>query len=46
LFKLAGVKLLRSSAFHPQMDGQSKVTNRIIVMYLRCLIGDRPRLWL
>jgi len=43
LFKLANVRLLRSSAFHPQTDGQSEVTNRIIVLYLRCLAGDRPR---
>ena len=43
LFRLAGVKLQLSSAFHPQTDGQSEVTNRIIVMYLRCLAGDRPR---
>jgi hypothetical protein len=34
LFRLARVKLLRSSAFHPQRDGQSEVTNCIIVMYL------------
>jgi hypothetical protein len=46
LFRLAGVKLLLSSAFHPQTDGQSEVTNRIIVMYLRRLTGDRPRSWL
>jgi hypothetical protein len=46
LFKLANVRLLRSSAFHPQTDGQSEVTNRIIVMYLRCLAGDQPRSWL
>jgi hypothetical protein len=46
LFRLAGVKLLLSSAFHPQIDGQSEVTNRIIVMYLRCLMGDCPRSWL
>jgi hypothetical protein len=46
LFRLAGVKLLLSSAFHPQTDGQSEVTNRTIVMYLRCLAGDRPRSWL
>jgi hypothetical protein len=42
---LAGVTLL-SSAFHPQTDGQSEVTNRVITMYLRCLAGDRPRSWL
>jgi hypothetical protein len=46
LFQLTGVKLLLSSAFHPQTDGQSEVTNRIIALYLRCLTGDRPRSWL
>jgi hypothetical protein len=43
LFKLAGVKLNMSSAFHPQPDGQSEVVNRVITMYLRCLAGDRPK---
>jgi len=46
LFQLAGVKLCLSSAFHPQTDGQSEVTNRILGVYLRCLVGDRPRSWL
>lgn len=46
LFKLAGVKLQMTSAFHPQSDGQSEATNKIIAMYLRCLTGDRPRNWL
>lgn len=46
LFPRAGFKLQMGSAFHPQSDGQSEVTNRIIVMYLRCLAGDRPRTWL
>lgn len=45
LFRLAGVKLHLSSAFHPQSDGQTEVVNRIITMYLRCLVGDRPRHW-
>jgi hypothetical protein len=46
LFRLAGVKLQFTSAFHPQSDGQSGATNKIISMYLRCLTGDRPRNWL
>lgn len=46
LFKLVGVQLCMSSAFHPQFDGQSEVFNRTITMYLRCLAGDQPRSWL
>jgi len=45
LFRLAGVKLHMSSAFHPQTDSQSEVVNKIITMYLRCTTGDRPRDW-
>jgi hypothetical protein len=46
LFRLAGVKLHMSSAFHPQSDGQSEAANKVITMLLRCLSGDRPREWL
>jgi hypothetical protein len=46
LFKLSGTQLWLSSAFRPQMDGQSEVTNHVIAMYLRCLARDRPRSWL
>jgi hypothetical protein len=46
LFKLSGVKLQLTSAFHPQSDGQSEAVNKVITMYLRCLIDDRPRQWL
>jgi hypothetical protein len=46
LFNQAGVKLLLSTMFHPQTDGQSKVVNHTIAMYLRCLAGNRPRSWL
>jgi hypothetical protein len=46
LFKLSGVRLQMSSACHPQSDRQMEVVNKIITMYLRCLIGDRPWQWL
>jgi hypothetical protein len=46
LFRQAGIQLRLSTAFHPQMDGQSKAVNKTIAIYLRCLIGDRPCYWL
>jgi hypothetical protein len=45
LFKMVGVKLCMSTAFHPQADGQSEVVNKVIVMYLRCVTGDQLRAW-
>jgi hypothetical protein len=46
LMRLSGSKLHMTTAFHPQSDGQSESANRVIIMYLRCLTGDRPRDWL
>jgi len=46
LFKMVGVQLWMSTAFHPQTDGQSEAVNKTIAMYLRCITGDRPRAWL
>jgi hypothetical protein len=46
LMRLTGTKLHMTSAFHPQSDGQTENANKVIVMYLRCLTGDRPRQWL
>jgi hypothetical protein len=43
LFTLSGVRLNLTSAFHPQADEQSEATNKIIIMYLRCLVDDQPR---
>jgi hypothetical protein len=40
LFSLAGVKLNLTSAFHPQSNNQAKATNKIIGMYLRCLVNS------
>jgi transposase InsO family protein len=46
LMRLTGPKLHMTSTFHPQSDGQTEAANKVIVMYLRCFTGDRPRQWL
>ena len=43
---LMGAKLHMTTAFHPQSDGQTEATNRVIVMYLRCFTDDWPLQWL
>lgn len=34
-----------SSAYHPQFDGQTEVTNRSLGNLLRCLVGDNLKMW-
>ncbi|KAL6518279.1 hypothetical protein OROMI_033980 [Orobanche minor] len=42
---MANTKLDFSSAYHPQMDGQTEVVNRSFGNLLRCLVGDHIRSW-
>ena len=45
LFRLSGIKLRMSSAYHPQTDGQTEVANRVIEQYLRAFVHRKPNSW-
>lgn len=45
LFKLQGTYLLYSSAYHPQSDGKTEITNKCVEAYLRCFCSHKPGQW-
>jgi transposase InsO family protein len=45
LFRLAGVELRMSSAYHPQSDGQTERVNQCMETYLRCFANALPTKW-
>jgi hypothetical protein len=32
-------------AYHPQTDGQTKIVNKCLEMYLRCFVTDKQNKW-
>jgi len=45
LFKHLGVKLLLSTTYHPQTNGQIERVNQCLETYLRCITMHCPRKW-
>ena len=45
LFRLLGTNLLYSSSHHPQMDGQTEITNKTLATLLRSLVSKSIKEW-
>ncbi|GJW90770.1 reverse transcriptase [Tanacetum coccineum] len=45
MFSKLNVKLKLSTAYHPQIDGQTEVVNRCLGCDLRCMCGEKPKDW-
>src|SRR3979490_654614 len=45
LYRLLGIKLAATTAYHPQADGQTEHVNQELEQYLRLFINERQEDW-
>jgi transposase InsO family protein len=45
MMRLLGVKTLRSTAYHPQTDGETERVNQELEIYFRIFCTNNPRTW-
>lgn len=45
MFRLSDTKLMMSSSYHPQTDGQTERLNQCVEGFLRCTVHSCPRQW-
>eukprot|EP00253_Pinus_taeda_P019058 PITA_19058 len=45
LWELMDTKLKKSTTFHPQIDGQTKVVNKTMIQLLKGYCSKHPKLW-
>lgn len=43
LFRLHGISLAYSLAYHSHSDGQTKIVNKCLEQFLICLTGEKPK---
>ena len=41
VYRLLGIKAAKTTAYHPQADGQTKRVNQELEQYLRLFVGER-----
>ena len=45
MFRLLGIKTLRSTAYHPQTDGETERVNQELEIYFRIFCQNHPETW-